>query len=54
MDLEFLDMSAPELKSWLTNRGGYLFEERPQAVYRAAVSLRNLPRRRHDGEQACH
>jgi hypothetical protein len=40
MDLHFLDGSAPELKSWLTDRGGYLFEERPEAVYRATTGLR--------------
>jgi hypothetical protein len=39
MDLHFLDGSAPELKSWLTDRGGYLFEERPEAVYRATTGL---------------
>ena len=26
MDLDFLDGSAPELKAWLTDHGGYLFE----------------------------
>lgn len=40
MDLHFLDGSAPELKSWLTDRGGYLFEERPEAVHRATIGLR--------------
>ncbi len=40
MDLDFLDDSAPELKSWLTDRGGYLFEERPEAVHWAAIGLR--------------
>jgi len=40
MDLDFLDGSAPELKSWLTDRGGYLFEERPKAVHSAAIGLR--------------
>lgn len=40
MDLHFLDDSAPELKSWLTDRGGCLFEERPDAVYRATIGLR--------------
>jgi len=40
MDLDFLDGSAPELKSWLTDRGGYLFEERPEAVHSAAIGLR--------------
>jgi len=40
MDLDFLDDSAPELKSWLTDRGGYLFEERPEAVHCAAIGLR--------------
>jgi len=40
MDLHFLDGSAPELKSWLTPRGGCLFEERPQAVYWATIDLR--------------
>ena len=40
MDLEFLEMSAPELKSWLTDCGGYLFEERPQAAHSAALDLR--------------
>jgi hypothetical protein len=33
MDLHFLDGSAPELKSWLTPRGGCLFEERPEPNY---------------------
>jgi hypothetical protein len=42
MDLDFLDASAPELKSWLTDRGGYLFEERPEAVHRAAGGLRAI------------
>jgi hypothetical protein len=40
MDLDFLDGSAPELKSWLTDRGGYLFEERPEAIHRAMIGLR--------------
>ena len=40
MDLDFLETSAPELKSWLTDRGGYLFEERPEAVHCAAGGLR--------------
>ena len=40
MDLDFLEESAPELKSWLTDRGGYLFEERPEAVQCAAGGLR--------------
>ncbi len=40
MDLHFLDCSAPELKSWLTDRGGYLFEERPEAVHSATIGLR--------------
>lgn len=41
MDLDFLETSAPELKSWLTERGGYLFEERPEAVHCAASDLRS-------------
>ena len=40
MDLDFLDHSAPELKSWLTDRGGFLFEERPEVVHRANRGLR--------------
>ena len=40
MDLHFLDGSAPELKSWLTDHGGHLFEERPEAVHWAVVGLR--------------
>jgi hypothetical protein len=40
MDLDFLEGLAPELKSWLTDRGGYLFEERPEAVHSAAIGLR--------------
>lgn len=40
MDLEFLDDMAPELKSWLTDQGGYLFEERPAAVHAATIGLR--------------
>jgi hypothetical protein len=44
MDLDFLDGSAPELKAWLTDRCGYLFEERPEAVYQAAIGLRSAYR----------
>jgi hypothetical protein len=40
MDLDFLEASAPELKFWLTDRGGFLFEERPEAVHCAAGDLR--------------
>jgi hypothetical protein len=40
MDLDFLDGSAPELKAWLTDHGGYLFEERPEAVHCATIGLR--------------
>ena len=40
MDLHFLDGPAPELKSWLTDQGGYLFEERPEAVHWATIGLR--------------
>ena len=40
MDLHFLDGPAPELKSWLTDQGGYLFEERPDAVHWATIGLR--------------
>ena len=39
MDLDFLDGLAPELKSWLTNHRGYLFEERPEAVHSATIGL---------------
>ena len=40
MDLHFMEGSAPELKSWLTDQGGYLFEERPEAVHSATIGLR--------------
>jgi hypothetical protein len=40
MDLDFLETSAPELKSWLTDHRGYLFEERPEAVHCAQGDLR--------------
>jgi hypothetical protein len=40
MDLDFLDGSAPELEAWLTDHGGYLFEERPEAVHWAIIGLR--------------
>jgi len=40
MDLDFLETSAPGLKSWLTGHGGYLFEERPEAFHCAAGDLR--------------
>lgn len=39
MELYFLDESAPELKSWLTERGGCLFEERPEAAQSATIGL---------------
>jgi len=39
MELDFLEESAPGLKSWLTDRGGYLFEERPRAVHAAVLEL---------------
>ena len=39
MELYFLDESAPGLKAWLTDRGGYLFEERPDAARSAAIGL---------------
>lgn len=53
MDLDFLDESAPELKSWLTDRGGYLCEERPEAVHLATIGLRAAYEDEGiDGEQA--
>ncbi len=39
-DFNFLDSSASELKSWLSDRGAYLFEERPEAVHSASIGLR--------------
>lgn len=39
MELFFLDASAPELKSWLTDRGGCLFEGRPAAAQSATIGL---------------
>jgi hypothetical protein len=39
MDLDFLDGLAPELTSWLTHRGGYQIEERPEAVHWATIGL---------------
>ena len=52
MDLYFLDHSAPELKSWLTDRGGFLFEERPEVVHRATRGLRAAYEE--DGVEATH
>jgi hypothetical protein len=34
------ESSALELKSWLTDRGGYLFEERPEPIHWATIDLR--------------
>jgi len=39
MEIEFLDDAAPELASWITHRGSYLFEEQPAARRRAALDL---------------
>jgi hypothetical protein len=39
VELEFLDDAAPELASWITDRGNYLFEEQPRARHRAALQL---------------
>ena len=39
MELEFLDNAAPELASWITDRGNYLFEEQPRARHAAASKL---------------
>lgn len=39
MEIEFLDDAAPELASWITNRGNYLFEERARARHTAELAL---------------
>jgi hypothetical protein len=39
MELEFLDDAAPELASWIADRGNYLFEEQPRARHRAVLQL---------------
>jgi len=39
MELEFLDDAAPDLASWIADRGNYLFEEQPRARHRAVLQL---------------
>ena len=45
MELDFLERSAPGLKSWLTDRGGYLFEDGPA---RFTLQCSSSMRRVHD------
>ncbi len=39
MELEFLVDAAPELASWIADRGNYMFEEQPRARHRAVLQL---------------
>jgi hypothetical protein len=54
MELDFLEESAPGLKSWLTDRGGYLFEERPGAIHAAVLELNAAGTDEWSDEQASH
>ena len=54
MELDFLEESAPGLKSWLTDRGGYLFEERPGAIHAAVLELNAVGTDEWSDDQASH
>lgn len=55
MEFDFLEESAPGLKSWLTERAGCLFEERPGALHAAVLELNEAGAEEwSDLEQASH
>ena len=39
MELDYLNDAAPELASWITNRGSGLFEEQPRLLRTIALEL---------------